>query len=288
VEIAYLKSQDVLPTEISVFFAKHSAITTGKNAHTHDFMEFFLIAKGKVIHEVNKKQIELNTGDFVLIRPFDVHRFIFPKNKNDNFELLNLAFSTSIFEQAKVFLDDKEKLSSLYHLQYPPIIRFSENEMLEFTQDVQGCAQHEIEDKDAARIKYRKLILNLFVNFFLITKRQEKNNIPGWLKMVHSQMMILKNFQVGIQRMRELAFCSPEHLNREFIKYYEIRPTAFINGLRVEYTAMKLSNTDESITSIAYDVGFSNISHFYHLFHKRFKCSPAQYRKKRHRNVLAV
>ena len=43
--------------------------------------------------------------------------------------------------------------------------------------------------------------------------------------------------------------------------------------------------TEEEIVAVSLKAGFENLSHFYHLFRKRFQLSPARYRKA-HRRVI--
>lgn len=50
--------------------------------------------------------------------------------------------------------------------------------------------------------------------------------------------------------------------------------------LRVEYALKLLLQTDKSITDIALESGFDELSHFHHVFRKRFGDSPACYRRK--------
>ena len=53
----------------------------------------------------------------------------------------------------------------------------------------------------------------------------------------------------------------------------------FINRLRVERACELLRNTDESITNIAYLVGYNTFSHFNLQFHAVMNMSPSEYRK---------
>ena len=73
---------------------------------------------------------------------------------------------------------------------------------------------------------------------------------------------------------------TPEHLSRVFRKYLNETPTDYINELRLNYAANLLSNSDENIPFISMEAGFENLSHFYHLFKKKFNTSPAEFRKK--------
>lgn len=55
-------------------------------------------------------------------------------------------------------------------------------------------------------------------------------------------------------------------------------PTSYILTKRLEFAASKLRKNNSSVTDIAYESGFSDLSHFGRVFRKRYKISPRQYR----------
>ncbi|VGO11482.1 HTH-type transcriptional activator RhaS [Pontiella desulfatans] len=57
-------------------------------------------------------------------------------------------------------------------------------------------------------------------------------------------------------------------------------PQLFLNQLRLEAAAERLK-TDQSITAIAFDCGFSSSQYFATAFKKQFGCTPRQFRQHR-------
>ncbi|OZG70388.1 hypothetical protein BTA51_26475 [Hahella sp. CCB-MM4] len=53
-----------------------------------------------------------------------------------------------------------------------------------------------------------------------------------------------------------------------------------ITGLRIRYAEKLLINTNEDVTSIAFDSGFSSLTRFYEVFGKHFGESPQRYRNR--------
>lgn len=68
--------------------------------------------------------------------------------------------------------------------------------------------------------------------------------------------------------MNKSAFCTfmRRHMGMSFSK--------FLNGIRLERALEILRHTDNNISAIAYDVGFSNVTYFNRLFRARFGCTP--------------
>ena len=65
-------------------------------------------------------------------------------------------------------------------------------------------------------------------------------------------------------------------------KYYHTTPTAYLNGLRLNYAVNLLQSSNLSVTDICFEYGFTNLSRFYQLFEREFHMRPAQFRKTRH------
>ena len=72
-----------------------------------------------------------------------------------------------------------------------------------------------------------------------------------------------------------------EYLNRVVKKYTGETLLAYGQSIYLEEAKDLLVNTDKSISTIIQELGFSNRSHFYRLFEKKYGKSPAEYRKNR-------
>lgn len=130
---------------------------------------------------------------------------------------------------------------------------------------------------------HAQCILALFFEdyFFSHEYCQEINPLPVWLKLLLSEMQKVENFRVGYSKMCDLANCTHNHLNRIMKKYTNKTPMEYINEQKLNYLLYLLSQTSMSILEVAETCGFSNLSHFYHLFRKLFGQTPFQIRKGR-------
>lgn len=72
-----------------------------------------------------------------------------------------------------------------------------------------------------------------------------------------------------------------EYLNRIVKKYTGQTLLAYGQSIYLDEARDLLLNTDKSISTIIEDLGFSNRTHFYRLFEKKFGQSPSDYRKSR-------
>ena len=81
---------------------------------------------------------------------------------------------------------------------------------------------------------------------------------------------------------QELAQASNYSLSRFKAKFKEelgITPAEYITLQKMDRAQMLLKTTDDSITDIAYQLGFSSSNYFCSVFKKTLSYSPAAYRK---------
>ena len=122
-------------------------------------------------------------------------------------------------------------------------------------------------------------------NVSLFLEQEEKmdklinSEMPSWLSELLLNMSKIENLQEGYERMCELAPCSPSHLCRLMKQISGKTPTQYINQERLKYAVYLLAQTDREILDICECCGFSNVSHFYHLFREQFGVSPTKFRK---------
>lgn len=72
---------------------------------------------------------------------------------------------------------------------------------------------------------------------------------------------------------------SKSHISHMFKSKSGMTIREYCNNLKLEDARKLLSETDRSVTEIAFDVGFGDASYFVHLFSKKYGVTPLKYRK---------
>lgn len=82
----------------------------------------------------------------------------------------------------------------------------------------------------------------------------------------------------NLDMLASAAGLSPFHFLRMFRKVVGITPHQFLIRSRLRRAARLLATDDRSITSVAFDSGFADLSNFVRTFHRASGVSPAKFR----------
>lgn len=254
-------------------------IYTKTPRHTHNFYEFFLVAEGSAYHFVNNSVQTIYKGDFFFIRPWDVHCYYF--YHSENFCIHNVGFSRQMFYNISLFLHQDKKLRQLTDSQFPPYFHLNEKQFTRVFQYMEEIGELESKGQPKHTRYHAQCIAALFLEdyFFTYEEAYGESQMPPWLSRLLEEMGKVENLKEGYEKMCRLAPCSPNHLCRTLKAVCGETPTQYINRQRLKYAVYLLTQTNAEIVEICESCGFSNLSHFYHLFRREFGASLARFRK---------
>ncbi|MBC7914909.1 MAG: helix-turn-helix transcriptional regulator [Pyrinomonadaceae bacterium] len=119
--------------------------------------------------------------------------------------------------------------------------------------------------------EYTFLASNNYVNNFQFRDNERMNRVYSFL---------LENFknEIPLSQVADIAGMNPHAFCRFFKSRTQKPLTQFINEIRIGHACKLLTNKNESITQIAYESGFNNVSNFNRFFKLMKKTSPRDYR----------
>jgi len=93
---------------------------------------------------------------------------------------------------------------------------------------------------------------------------------------------VLENFQelVLLDDLLNLTQMSKPTFSRQFKRHTGRTLMAFVNQVRIDYARQLLIETTDQITEIAFESGYTNLSHFNRQFKSICACSPREFREK--------
>jgi AraC-like DNA-binding protein len=105
-------------------------------------------------------------------------------------------------------------------------------------------------------------------------------NEDNYFEMQIAVDWIMSNYQSEIRLMDvlELIKMSKTSFSRHFGKFTGLSFSKFVNETRISNACLLLHSTEYSISEIALDSGFSNLSNFNRLFRQSKGMAPSQYR----------
>lgn len=230
-------------------------------AHLHSYYELLLYQPFKGQVTVNNRAIVMNSLTAVLIVPGDLHKI--KVQPGQTAQLIKLEVNRS------AFLGQREPKSSCL------LQNLKENSITALAFEQALAAKG---DPD-----YLKLLILLICNRLQalgcrITPAQE---LPGFALASRAAAMLQQDFSapLSLVGVAEALRVSPQYLSLTFKKNVGVGFSVYLNRLRLQYAAAKLSGTNTPITAICYDCGYQNLSHFLRSFKKQYGVTPRQYRR---------
>ncbi len=129
-------------------------------------------------------------------------------------------------------------------------------------------------------------LLRLFASYFITNYSNYNdlhaahNSVIGTAEMNHIDAYIEDNIEeiIKIEDIAEMLEMTKFSFLKEFKLKRGITPYQYILKKKMDYAENLLKNTDRAIIEIAFDLGFSDQSHFTNTFKKYFGVSPGKYR----------
>jgi len=116
------------------------------------------------------------------------------------------------------------------------------------------------------------------------------HSLPENLSIVEKvEHFILENIEKQNLTREDIAqhvYLNPDYLTRVFKKEKGMTISDYLQLQRMEYAKKLLENTGLSISDVALQSGYSNISYFSTLFKKAVKMNPSDYRRTNNRGLL--
>jgi AraC-like DNA-binding protein len=85
--------------------------------------------------------------------------------------------------------------------------------------------------------------------------------------------------QIDLEQAADQADISPFHFLRLFSSVLGVTPHQYLVRSRLRHAARLLADDDISVTDVAYDVGFGDLSNFVRTFHRAAGVSPLKFRE---------
>ena len=246
--------------------------------HWHSSLELIRVLKGSLSLTLDNHTHTLQAGDVAFINSEIVHGAT-PKDCEYECIVFNLAFLKTGNALCDRFIDDLLSHTS-YLTEFPSdqdVLTLIEKLFIQIRDTATGTPFkviglfHEL----LGEIQAKKL----FNSHLPPSSRHDEKKV---VKLKTVLKYIRENFatDITLDDMSAVAGLSCKYFCKFFKDMTGATPVNYLMAYRIERAARKLLGSDLSVTKIAYDCGFNDLSYFIKTF-KTFKgVSPKEYRKR--------
>lgn len=254
--------------------------------HWHKYAEIVALPDDAGVHELPVLRIDqtayrLSPGDLLLIWPGEVHETV----ENTEGKLVGLQFSLSALSELTDFTPFINIFRTFRHIQYA---------------EQPGLAQHilsHIRQMLAIQkgrgtfpgVETMICLYEMFMDFgnhikSSLTKNNEKH-LPGSsgtiekISQACSYIIDRCDQEISLETVAGHVGFSEWYFSRIFKQVTNYNFVEYVTLQRIKRAQLLLSDSDVSITEIAYQAGFKSISSFNRAFKQYRGCAPSEYRK---------
>ena len=253
--------------------------------HWHSEMELNYIKSGNVFFKYEDQTISAKPGDIVLIQPNVLHAIMSDEHSS-------FFYDTIVFHQNMLVgsYDDRcytDILLPIFSSRRRVLVPVSQetpgyHELHDSVRTIMQCAHKNLATSD---LLLKSELLRLFYLLASTPGLCTEHMVSTESRMTETLRPVLTYIQkhhsesVTIEQLAKIAHMSSSYFMSCFKQNFGLGAIEYLNQVRIRSACDLLRNTDRSISDIAFDTGFHNLSNFNRQFRTKVGCSPQTYRK---------
>lgn len=279
--------RDNIPLEKDFPFQISEVVLNHENSHPdtfhwHSYFEITCVQSGTGHYFVNGKEYTMDEGDIIIFNNVEPHGW---KLKGDDMHLLVMVFSPE-FVAEKLSVFDSEYLKPFVERGSNFRNRIGREEAVshEIRKGIREIYTEWEEKKEGYPLMIKANILRILT--ILIRAYQDDSKSGEMLKEKKNAMKRLEQAFVYIDdhysekltldEVAAAAFMSSTYFSSYFRKVTNISFSEYVTRLRISHARELLRDREKSVTEIALECGFHNISNFYRMYKKYVGKAPRE------------
>ena len=228
--------------------------------HYHENPYFTYLLNGKLFESNKKESYYLKPGSLLFHNWQDAHYNIKPKDFTRGF---HVELNRYWFDKHKINLSHFE---GSFHVPSPLVKNLMNTVFIE----------SKINDLHS-KVTIEMALVNIFSNINSSQYKAYKN--PNWVKTLN-ELLIEERGSYSLQSLSQQIGIHPNHLSREFSKYFGTTLGAYVRLIKLNKAFYLLSSSKMTLTEICYECGFYDQSHFTSSFKLIYQMTPSSFLKK--------
>lgn len=268
----------------SSFFMERQNVPSprpSQNYHYHDCYELYYLYSGERYYFIKDKTYHVESGAFVLIKPYEIHctanfaqhgydRLLINFKKDYLEKFLIATTNTNLFE-----CFDKNIHTIMLNPQQQHFAELILENMLQ-----------EYHPESISENDYLKTSLMQLLMFIGKHRSSSGDNIFNYVNSTHKTISEITGYinnhyyeDITLASISEYFYISPCYFSRIFKKLSGLSFTEYLNNVRIKEARKLLYKTDMSIGEVAEATGFKSNTHFDRVFKNIMGISPLNYKK---------
>ncbi len=254
--------------------------------HAHDFSEMVLITGGRGEHVTGKDRWDLRAGDVFVISGARPHDYL----NMDDLRLINVMFDQSSLDYELLDLPSLPGYHALFLLEPVWRRRHAFESRLRLSPKDMGVAVGLVDQLESELVSretgFGFLATACFMQLVGFLSRcygrSQQPNSRALLRIAQTITHLETHFaeDVKLDTLVEMSGMSKRSFLRAFEAAVGCPPIAYTIQLRLARAAKLLKGSPQSVTEIAYAVGFNDSNYFARQFRKHYRLSPRTYRQR--------
>lgn len=256
--------------------------------HYHDFYEIFIPLETNVAHLVDSRYYPLMQNDIVLLKPGCLHMSVYPKiNEAQKRLIIDFRLADGI----PGLEHEMKRFFSLFEKEIP-IFRFPPD----ITAEIIGVLNEIFVIGKTKSALWEVALYSKFIEFLWVIYKNtpyncfnEKRNIESKeQKIYYIQDYINTHYRedLSLEKISDEFAISPYYLSHIFKEMTGLNFVNYVQSIRVRNVLQLLTYSDESISSIIENCGFTSTSQFNRVFHQFLGISPSSFRRSQEEKKL--
>lgn len=281
-----LKEKTVHGTPLRPFAKYHTDISEMLPfypIHWHEEVEIIKVQQGKGRFCVDGEWYVAEQGDILILRPFVMHSI----NRLDDFDM---ALDAIVFNLRMLCSEETDACTLKYFApllnerhSMPCIVHPTDSWYHAFDQSATSVFMCD-ENAFGAELDIKA---NLYWMFYHVYSNRLINAEPvasedRRLYTVRLALEYIRNEymnNVTIEQIAKHCGYSEFYIMKLFKRFTGCSCVDYVNNYRLNVAGRQLRDTDDDVASIAYQVGYNNVSYFNRQFKKHYGITPKEFRK---------
>ena len=244
--------------------------------HLHRGFEICLNLSGKIKAAAGDKEYILNSGDFLLLTPYQLHSY---ESEGPSLAYV-VVFSGGFADSFNSVVTGKEAANALLTPSEETRSFFVKNMLNGFDPALSGKTDREaIAVNKPPLFTVKACLYAVFAEYFESTEFIDK---PLCNKLIFDILdYIEKNYasDISLYKMADALGYDYRYISRIFGKTFGINFKTLVNQYRCDYAKSLIRSTDDTLSDIAMNSGFQSLRSFNRVFLSLTGYAPSELRK---------